>query len=142
MIQYCLCCVRKSEKTHHCTQMRHTTVRQAQPSLSGSPRLRGLRARQPRLSVEARIILDSIIKCHVITRYGAVLSCAPSPPGCCSPSDRYGEVCVCTRVSACLLYPTCLQLAEGLMEAGGDRGGRCGVGSGNGMDGAEGRNWH
>lgn len=76
------------------------THTQAQPSLSGAAWLLGLRAEQ--LSAEAPIILDSIIKCHVITRYGVMLSLPASPPGCCSPSDRYGGVCACMRVSACM----------------------------------------
>lgn len=74
----------------------HTHTReQVQPSLSGSPWLCGLHAELPWLSAEARIILDSIIKCHVITRYGVVLPLPPSPLGWWSLSDRYGEMCVC-----------------------------------------------
>lgn len=118
---------------HKNTPLHTDATRQRQ---AGPAELIGLStaARPPRTPAQARIMLDSIIKCHVITRYGAALSRASSPPGC---WDRYGEVCVCTSVSACLLSLTCLRLAEGLMEAGGDRGGRCGVG----MDGAERRNW-
>lgn len=73
------------------------THTQAQLSLSGAARLLGLHAEQ-----QAPIILDSIIKCHVIMGYGVMLSLPASPPGCCSPSDRYGGVCGCMRVRACM----------------------------------------
>lgn len=63
-------------------------------------RLLGLHVEQ--LSAKAPIILDSIIKCHVITCYGVVPSLPASPPGCYNPSDRHGGVCVCMRVSACM----------------------------------------
>lgn len=49
--------------------------------LSDSPRLRSLHAKLE-MSAEAPIILDSIIKCHVITRYGVVHSLAVAPLGC------------------------------------------------------------
>lgn len=68
----------------------HTRRTAAQPGLSGSPRLRSLHAEQPRMSAEARIILDSIIKCHVITRYGVVHSLPAAPRGRYGPSDRLG----------------------------------------------------
>lgn len=75
------------------------------------------------MSAKARIILDSIIKCHVITRYGVVLSLLASPLG--SPSDRYGEVCVfaCMSVHVCVALCVCVSRA-GLTEASRDRGGR------------------
>lgn len=73
------------------------THTQVQPSLSGAAGQLGLHAEQ-----QAPIILDSIIKCHVITRYGVMLSLPASPPGCCSPSDRYGGVSAHVCVSLCV----------------------------------------
>lgn len=73
------------------------THTQVQPSLSGAAGQLGLHAEQ-----QAPIILDSIIKCHVITCYGVMLSLPASPTGCCSLSDRYGGVCGCMHVSACV----------------------------------------
>ena len=65
--------------------------------------------------------MDSIIKCHVITRYGVVLSLPASPPGRRNPSDRYGEVCVCMHVSACLNYRRVFVSREKRFDAGRQR---------------------